>query len=137
MSALTIDKTEVLPDLTGDQFHGIAGEGIDAGQAVYLDSTDHKLYLTNATTSASATGVGIALDSGVMGQPIRVQRSGDIILGDTASPEVGTIYIIGLNGELNPAADLIGGWFTSIAGVGMPNNKLRMNMFSSFQKVPV
>lgn len=130
MAALTVTVAEVLGDYTGDIYTGIAGATITAGQSVYLDSTTSTVKLADADASAAAAAaIGIALHAALAGQPIRVQRTGDVTIGATAAMTVGTIYVVAATaGGIAPAADAEAAstWYVTPLGVAITAAKLRM-----------
>lgn len=125
MADLTITAAQVLPDSTGDSYTGTAGGTLTAGQAVYLDDTVNTVKAADANASAAtARAIGIALHAATAGQPIRVQRAGDVTLGTGTA---GTIYVVSANaGGIAPAADLASGHYVTVLGVGITGSKLRM-----------
>jgi hypothetical protein len=124
---------EVLPDTSGDIYSGIAGVAVTAGMAVYLNASTSKIAPADANLSlAAAAAIGIALNGAAPGQTVRVQRSGDVTLGATAAPAVGTVYVVSSNaGGIAPAADLGSAWYATVLGVGMAGSKLRLHVFAS------
>ena len=61
----------------------LAGASITAGQAVYQDTTDSTMKLADADALLSSAAFGVALNSAASGQPIAVQRQGNITIGAT------------------------------------------------------
>src|SRR5262245_41901097 len=133
MAELTIGPSQVLSGPDADFFQGIAGQAVTAGQVCYLDSLSNRLRLADANGSQdSAEVVGIALHQAASEQPLRIQTNGTLTLGATAAPGNSTVYIAGATpGGIAPVADKVAGWYTSIVGVGGPNNTLRMAVFPS------
>jgi hypothetical protein len=133
MADLSITSTQVLPDVTGGVFNGIAGGTITAGMPIYLDETTNTLKAADANASAAtAAAKGIALHGASTGQPLRIQTNGDVTLGAGAAPAAGAVYVVSATpGGIAPAADLTTGWYTTILGVGIGSNKVRMNVFAS------
>lgn len=133
MAELTITPAQVLSGADADFFQGIAGQAVTAGQTVYLDSLSNRLRLGDANGSQdSAEVVGIALHEAAAEQPLRIQTDGTLTLGAGAAPVVSTVYIAGgTPGGIAPVGDKIIGWYTSVLGVGGPNDTLRMSLFPS------
>lgn len=133
MADLSITASQVLSGADADFYIGIAGATIVAGKAVYLDSISGKLLLADANGSIdSATARGIALHAASDGQPLKVQIAGSLTLGAGAAPVLSTIYIVsGTAGGIAPAADLASGWWTTVLGVGIGNNAIRVHIFVS------
>lgn len=105
-----------------------AGATITAGQVVYYDSADGLMKLAEADSATAAARVpyGIALNGASNGQPLKVQRGGQIDIGATVVD--GTVYVLSgtAAGGIAPAADLTAGWFTSVIGIGIEPNDIKM-----------
>ena len=88
---------------------GIAFVPISAGQLIYADAANsYSLRPASAVASqASSQVVGIALNSGGAGQPIKYASSGDITMSSTALG-VGILYALSgaTAGSFCPVADL-------------------------------
>jgi hypothetical protein len=130
MAALSITATQVLP-VSGPQEHGIAGEAVTQGQAVYFASTGKwlKAQADGTTDEAGANGYGIALSAaGADMQPLAVAKPGAIVtLGAGAAPAAGVVYFIGgTAGALNPAADLASTNKSTPICVGIGSNKVKV-----------
>lgn len=134
MADLTITATQVLPS-TGARFaDGTAGAAITAGQACYNSTSDTMLPAdADAGTPAAANVRGIALNGAAIGQPVRLQTEGIIILGAAAAPVKGTIYVLsGGAGGICPAADLAAADRVTVIGVGGTTaGTLVMDLFHS------
>lgn len=87
---------------------GTAGEAITQGQAVYLDSADGKLKLSDNNATGKKTVRGIALNAASAGQPITIQRSGDLTLNAVLTAGA-RYYLSGTAGGIMPEADLTTG----------------------------
>lgn len=108
----------------------LAGETITAGQPVYLNAADGKLYRALNDTSAHAQVVGIALHAALAGQPLAYQTSGNLTFN--AALTVGIIYVVSANaGGIAPAADLAAGKFVTILGVAVSTTSLALNIWAS------
>jgi uncharacterized phage protein gp47/JayE len=90
---------------------GTAGATITAGQVVYKDTADNRFKLvdSDSATAAARNPYGIALNSASSGQPLSVQRAGDITVGGTLT--AGTAYYAssGTAGGIAPLADIASG----------------------------
>lgn len=90
---------------------GTAGATVTAGQVVYKDPADSKFKLadSDSATAAARNPYGIALNGASAGQPLAVQRSGDITIGGTLT--AGTAYYVssGTAGGIAPLADIASG----------------------------
>lgn len=115
---------------------GNAGETITAGQVVYLKTSDNEFYKADCdATAATAVVHGIALNGASDGQPIRIQKSGDINPGGTVV--VGKIYVLsGTAGGIAPVDDLAQGDRVSILGVGVTSSKITLKITNSGVQVP-
>ena len=90
---------------------GLAGATITAGQAVYRDSDgSYKLADADGASATIRTCRGIALNGAAAGQPLRVQKSGEITPGATLTAGV-TYYLSGPPGGICPVADVGTGEF--------------------------
>jgi predicted transcriptional regulator len=96
----------------------LAGETITAGMAVYLKSSDSRLWKAQADgTAAEAAFVGVALNGASAGQPVQVQSGGEITIGATVA--IGTVYVVATTaGGIAPVADLISTNYVTVVGVG-------------------
>lgn len=105
---------------------GIAGATIVAGDALYKDSTDgNKLKLAIDTPVASAAAVGVALNGGASGQPIRYQTGGDHNPGGTVA--IGETYFVSSNaGKFAPDADVLAGKFRTTLGIGTTASNIKL-----------
>jgi hypothetical protein len=137
---LGITVAQVLPDTSGDRYNGIAGATILAGQAVYLDALTSTLKLADANvalTPAAAAAIGIALHGSLAGQPLQVQRSGDVTVGLGAAPVEGAVYVVSATpGGISLVTSLTTGWYATLLGIGIGSGKIRLSVFASGQLVP-
>lgn len=118
MADLTITATNVVAGSNAVVAHGIAGETITAGQAVYLSSTTNKWLLADAdsATAEARRAGGIALNSASASQPIAVQKEGDITIGATVT--AGTAYYLSDEpGGICPVGDLASGDYVCLIGI--------------------
>lgn len=142
MTDLVITVAQVLPGTSSDAISpsfedGIAAVAVTAGQPVYLNASG--LYaLADADLSAAAAAAhGIALHAALAGQPLRVQIGGDVTLGAGAGPVVGTLYVASATaGGISPASALGAGLYTTVLGVGITGNKLRLRPWATGQVAP-
>lgn len=98
--------------------HGVAGETITAGQAVYKDATTKKWMKadSNSATVDARHAIGIALNGAAINQPVAIQKSGDITLGATLTPGV-AYYLSDTPGGVCPVADVGSGEYVCLLGV--------------------
>jgi hypothetical protein len=108
MADLTITPANVA-NISGSVSVGTAGEAFTQGAALYLKSSDNRLYKAQADgTSAEATCVGIALTAGVTGQPACYTPDGDVNIGATTAKNV--YYVVSNTpGGICPSTDLTPG----------------------------
>lgn len=109
---------------------GTAGASITAGQAVYKDAADKRFKLSDAdhATAAIRAVYGIALHAAAAGQPLTVQRGGDITIGGTLV--AGTAYYLssGTPGGIAPLADIAGGDDPILIGLAKSTSVLRIDV---------
>mgnify|MGYP000926634326 FL=1 len=84
MADLTITAASVAAGTNASKVSSyLAGADITAGQAVYLDTSTSTMKLADADTLAASAAFGVALNSASTGQPITVQKQGNITIGAT------------------------------------------------------
>lgn len=64
-----------------------AGEDIDAGQVVRLDTATGYAVLANATSAAEGRAIGVAVRSVVEGEAVTIVKRGLVDLGDALDAE--------------------------------------------------
>lgn len=136
MADYTITPSAVLT--TATLSGGTAGEAIDAGEAVYLKSSDGKLYLGQADgTEAEATVKGIAVNSAeAAGQPVSYLPSGELTV-DAATFTVGAlVFLSETAGKLCPESDLTSDSYKSLIGYATAANKLQVSLLNTGTQVP-
>lgn len=118
MADLSVTAANVVKGTDAVIEHGIAGETITAGQPVYLDTTTNKLKLAdcNSATAAVRQPRGIALNGASDGQPLTIQRSGNITIGATLTPGA-SYYLSATAGGIAPFADLVTGDYFVLIGI--------------------
>lgn len=85
--------TGVTPSADCEMREGILGETVAAGEWLYLDSTTNKYMKGVANgTVAQANVNGLALNGGVINQPVKVARSGTV--NGLTSLKPGSIYAL-------------------------------------------
>lgn len=86
----------------------IAGVAIDAGQAVYFNTTTGKLAIADASADATAQARGIALRSVAAGQVVSVMKRGIIAGFDLTSQSYDDrIFLSDTAGDLADAAGTV------------------------------
>lgn len=132
MADLAIVPSQVVPGPGAQLVRGTAGDAITAGEPCALEAATQRYRYAFSAIQARATCVGIALHAAAVGQPLTLQRAGDIILGAGAAPVVGDIYVLSRNAaRIAPAADLVTGNYTSVVGVGVAPTMLRLALNNS------
>jgi hypothetical protein len=108
----------------------MAGEGINAGQCIFIDrvvgsATLNKALLTDANASGKGYCDGIALNTASEDQPCNYIYEGDVDMGATLV--VGTVYVASATpGGAAPSTDLASGWRVIVLGTAVAINKLRL-----------
>lgn len=118
MANLTITAANVIAGADSVLESGIAGATITAGQLVYKDDTSKKYLLAdaNSATAAARTVRGVALNGASDGQPLVIQRAGDITYGATLT--AGTDYYLSdTPGATCPRADIGSGEYVCLIGL--------------------
>lgn len=130
MADLTVTPANVQPGASAVTKRGIAGEAINAGQAVFV-ATDGGIELAeHDVDAATAAIVGVALNDAATGQPIEYAVTGDIDMG--AIMTIGQVYIVGAGaGGIAPEADAGAGDFVSIVGVATTTSNLKLGLTHS------
>lgn len=130
MADLTITPANVIAQAGANASEGTAGVAITAGQMLYKNASDGKMYLADANLSlAAATALGVALHAAAVGQPIRYAISGDVAFG--AILTVGAIYVLSAtdsSGAIAPVADLASGWFPMVVGIAWSTSVMTLLM---------
>lgn len=130
MADITVTPANVTKT-DGSTTDGVAGEAINAGQVVYLDTavTPNVYKLAQADgTAIQAGAAGIALNTAALNQPVRVQTSGTINPGGTVA--IGQVYAVSAAfGGIAPYADLVSTNRVCLLGVGMTASTLKLSIF--------
>ena len=128
MSDLSVTAASVLRGANAVTEQGDAGEAITAGQPVYLGSD--RLYYkadNNAGTAAARTPRGIALNGASAGQPLAIQKGGDITIGAALSAGV-AYYLSSTAGGICPVADLSTGMYPCVLGIAKSTTVLALGI---------
>lgn len=130
MVDLAITPAQVLPVAGYLSDGGRAGVAVVAGQPVYYDELQDMLFLGDANvTIATSRVVGVALHAAGVGQALEYMTEGILTLGAGAAPVKGTFYVLSATaGGIAPIADLAGGMWRVLLGVGSDNNTLVLNI---------
>jgi hypothetical protein len=109
---------------------GTLGETVDAGMPVYLKAADSKYYKAIATSPDVAAAIGLALNGGGAGQPVKIQTGGNINPGAVLT--VGeTYYVSNTAGKLMPSGDLSVGEYVTRLGMATTASNLLMDLDAS------
>jgi predicted transcriptional regulator len=129
---LAITASQVLR-ISGNVETAYAGEAINAGQAVYKDTSTGILYKSDADASGKDGVDGIALNSAGTGQAVTfLKDGGEITLGAAAAPTLALIYILSATaGGICPASDLANPMKTTVIGVASSGTALKLDIFRS------
>lgn len=132
MADLSVTVGEVKSGDDAVLYEGIAGATVTAAQAVYLDPADNKLKLAVATSIGPARVKGLTLHAAADGQPLTIQTDGDFVIGATAAPTAGLVYILsGTAGGLSPHTDVTtpaSGEFLTVIGGTVGTGILRLGI---------
>lgn len=125
-SDLSITASSVKPGANAVVRTWTAGEAILAGQLVYFNSSDFKVYLAdgNHATAAVRDVYAIALTSSALGAPCTVDLDDDdLTIGATVTN--GVVYGLSATaGGIAPWADQTTGWYPAAVAVGKSSTKV-------------
>ncbi|MBZ9984937.1 hypothetical protein LB521_27775 [Mesorhizobium sp. BR-1-1-8] len=108
--------------------NGYAAAAITAGQVVYRDAAGkYNLADTDSATAIVRKPRGIALNGASIGQPVAIQKSGEIAIGATVTKGV-AYYLSGTPGGICPVADIASGDYTAIIGIATSASVLSINI---------
>ena len=109
--------------------HGVAGETLVAGKAVYRAATSKKWMLadSNSATPEVRQATGIALNGAALNQPVAVQKSGDITVGGTLVAG-SSYYLSDTPGGICPDADVGAGEYVCLLGVAKSTSVLTLDV---------
>jgi len=120
MADLVITPSDVLvtPGFETSVRTGNAGEPINAGQSVFLDSADNLIKKSDKTAESTGRIIGVAVNTAsVAGQPISyVQENARVTVGSVVS--VGETYVISTAGGISPVLDLASTEYLGYVGYG-------------------
>jgi hypothetical protein len=128
MADISITAANVVPGSDAVRESGTAGATITAGQLVYLDTSDMKYKLADANGAAALrVPNGIALNGASNGQPLSVQKGGDITIGGTMTAGI-PYFLSDTPGGLCPLPDIGTGEFSCIVGIAKSTSVLAVNI---------
>ncbi|NRP70606.1 hypothetical protein ILFOPFJJ_01487 [Ensifer psoraleae] len=109
--------------------HGTAGTTVTAGQVVYKNTATGKYELADADSATAAVKrpIGVALNGASNGQPLAIQKSGDITIGGTLV--AGTAYYLSPNpGGIAPLSDVLSGDDVVLLGLAKSTTILSLDI---------
>lgn len=129
MADLTITAANVVAGADAPKEHGIAGETLTAGQAVYKASATKKWMKadSNSATAEVRQATGIALTGSALNQPIVVLKSGDVTIGATLTAGA-AYYLSDSPGGICPLADVGSGEYVCLIGLAKSTTVLTINI---------
>ena len=127
MTDLSITAANVAKGSDALVEHGTAGEAVTQGQPVYLDSADGKYKLSDNDATGKKVVRGIALNSAADGQPLTIQRGGDITIGATLTAGA-RYYLSDTAGGIIPEADLGTGMDVVLLGLAKSTSVLALDI---------
>jgi hypothetical protein len=128
MADISITAGNVVPGSDAVRESGTAGATITAGQLVYLDTSDMKFKLADSNGAAALrVPNGIALNGASNGQPLSVQKGGDITIGGTLTAGI-PYFLSDTPGGLCPLPDIGAGEFSCIIGIAKSTSVLAVNI---------
>lgn len=132
MSDLSITAGSVLQGSNARLENGVAGETITAGQAVYKDVTSGSYFKADCDSGSAPVRVarGIALNGASAGQPLVIQRKGQITIGSTMTAGL-EYYLSKTPGGICLVADIATGGYPCTIGIAISTTVLDINIASS------
>ncbi|MER9188651.1 hypothetical protein [Mesorhizobium australicum] len=128
MTDIAITAANVVAGANAVIENGYASAAITAGQVVYRDaSAKYNLADTDSATALVRKPRGIALNGAAVGQPVAVQKSGDITIGATVTKGV-AYYLSGTPGGICPVADVAAGDYPAVIGIATSASVLSINI---------
>lgn len=128
MADISITAANVVPGSDAVRESGTAGATITAGQLVYLDTSDMKFKLADANGAAALrVPNGIALNGASNGQPLVIQKGGDITIGGTMTAGI-PYFLSDTPGGLCPLPDIGAGEYSCIIGIAKSTSVLAVNI---------
>lgn len=128
MADISITAANVVPGSDAVRESGTAGATITAGQLVYLDTSDMKFKLADSNGAAALrVPNGIALNGASNGQPLVIQKGGDITIGGTLTAGI-PYFLSDTPGGLCPLPDIGTGEYSCIIGIAKSTSVLAVNI---------
>lgn len=129
MTDLVVTAANVIAGANALVERGLAGATITAGQVVYKEASTGKFKLadSNSVTAEVRQAYGIALNGASDGQPLAVQKSGDITIGATMTAGV-AYYLSDTPGGICPVADVGAGEYVGLIGLAKSTTVMAMQL---------
>ncbi|ESX78247.1 MULTISPECIES: hypothetical protein [unclassified Mesorhizobium] len=128
MTDIAITAANVVAGANAVIENGYAAAAITAGQVVYRDASGkYNLADTDSATALVRKPRGIALNGASIGQPVAIQRSGDITIGAAVTKGV-AYYLSGTPGGICPVADVAAGDYPAVIGIATSASVLSINI---------
>lgn len=129
MADISITPANVVPGTGCRVTHGIAGETIVAGKALYKAAVSGKWMLADAdsATVEARNASGIALNGASLNQPVSVAKLGDVTLGAVLTAGVAYYLSGAAAGGICPVADIGTGEWVSLLGIAKTTSILAVN----------
>jgi hypothetical protein len=127
--ALSITASGFIPSPNAKIQQGIAGETITQGQTLYKKSSDNRLWLGDANSSAeTALIVGLACNAASAGQPVDyVYEDDDLTVGATLVTT--SVYVASATaGAIDAASAIVSGWYVTVLFVPKSTTKAVMKL---------
>ena len=115
----------------------VAGEALDAGEVIYIDSTTGKaMKAVNNDTAPKAEVVGLVVNSADADQPVAYVASGEVEVG-VVLPASGHLLVLSSTaGALADSGDLTTGQHVTLIGWSTATNKLKLNIVKTGVTAP-
>lgn len=134
MADVTFTASAVLKSESAEVADGVAGASIAQGNYLYLDASDGKLKLADATSAAKAAVVGMAITAAAANQPVRYITGGDVTVDGLT---VGQVYVLSATaGKMCLKTDLVSTNFVTILGGGKTATNFRLAVTALGVAVP-
>jgi len=128
MADISITAANVVAGSDAVRESGTAGATVTAGQLVYLDTSDMKYKLADSNGAAALrVPNGVALNGASNGQPLSVQKGGDITIGGTMTAGI-PYFLSDTPGGLCPLPDIGTGEYSCIVGIAKSTSVLSIHI---------
>jgi hypothetical protein len=132
MADVNFTENSILPGANAQKQRGTFGGTITQGMPVYLIAASNKWGIGHCETSAATAAiVGIALTSGVDGQPGIIQTAGNLTCDGVTA---GQTYILSAAGGVCPITDVTTNDYVTIIGVATTTTNILLGILPSATK---